>query len=290
MKKVLPMNTRSKITRSKTIFLAPMLVDNRGFSVMEFLIALMLAGIVTSGAFAIYNTQQKQWNVQNQVTDMQSGIRAAAEELTTKIRMAGYRVPDIIPPILGSNTNPDTIIVTYNSDDISGVQIEHAMPQSAADLLCDGHDLTGLNNGDLAYIYDAGAGTGEYFEATQVRYATSVIRHASPLNRAYPLGSKIMKLNRYKYYIDQSNIDHPNMMVRFGNNAAQIYAENITNLNVKYILANGNDLDAPTTPALVREIRFTITGRTDKVDNEFQTPYRARTIDTRVKIRNLGLN
>ena len=266
-----------------------LLFDNRGFSVMEFLIALMLAGIVTSGAFAIYNTQQKQWSVQDQVTDMQSSIRATAEELTTKIRMAGYKVPDIIAPVLGSNTNPDTIVVVYNSEDLDNVQIEHAMPQPAADLLCDGHNLAGLNNGDLAYIYDANAGTGEFFEATAVQYVSSIIQHANPLSRAYPLGSKIMKLNRYKYYIDQSNVDHPNLMVRFGNNTPQIYAENITNLNIVYVLSSGQAIDVPTTPALVREIRFSISGRTDKADNEFRNPYRVRTIDTRVKVRNLGL-
>lgn len=256
---------------------------------MEFLIALMLAGIVTTGAFALYNVQQKQWSVQDQVTDMQSSIRAAAEELTTKIRMAGYKVPDIIAPVLGSNTNPDTIVVVYDSEDLANVQLEHAMPQPAADLLCDGHDLTGLNNGDQALIYDANAGTGEFFEATGVQYVSSIIQHATPLSRAYPLGSKIMKLNRYKYYIDQSSVDHPNLMVRLGNNTPQIFAENITNLNFVYVLSSGHALDVPTTPALVREIRFSITGRTDRVDNEFQTPYRARTLDTRVKVRNLGL-
>ena len=258
---------------------------------IEFIIALMLAGIVTSGAFAIYNAQQKQWNVQDQVADMQASIRAATAELTTKIRMAGYKVPENIAPILGSNTNPDTIIIIYDSEDIVGVQTEQAMSQPTADLHCDGHDLSGLQDGDWAFIYDPSTKTGEFFEVTQVIYGTFLIKHNTmALSKSYPLGSKVSKMNRYKYYIDQSDPNHPNMMVQCWNKPAQIYADNITNLNFSYVLSNGDVVDAPTIPIMVREVRILVNGRNDKPDHEFFTPYRTRSLETRVNIRNLAAN
>jgi len=67
-------------------------VKNTGFTLIELLIAAVLAGIITSAAMGIvYNPSHKQLIVQDQVSDMQANTRAVAAELTSKIRMAGYK-------------------------------------------------------------------------------------------------------------------------------------------------------------------------------------------------------
>ena len=264
--------------------------DNRGFGVMEFIVALLLAGIVTSGAFALYLTQNKQWGVQDQVTDMQSSLRAAAAELTAKIRMAGYKVPDNIPPILAYNTNPDTIVIIYDSEDLRDVQLEHEMPSPSVELRCDGHDLTGLHDGDWAFIYDPNTRSGEFFLVTQIQYSDHIQHNTMPLSKAYPVGSKVYKLNRFKYYIDRTNLAHPNMMMQCWGWPAQVYAENITNLNFMYVLSSGTVVDVPNVAYMVREVRFNVDARSDKPDNEFQIPYRSRSLSSKVNVRNLSVN
>lgn len=263
---------------------------SRGFTIIELLIAVLLAGIVTSAAMGIYITQHKQLLVQDEISDMQASIRAAAVELSTQIRMAGYNVPEGIPELEAYNTNPDTIVVTYDAGNLEDVQIEHQMPNPSAELRCDGHDLTGINDGDWVFIYNPESDSGEFFEITEVQYASSHIQHRTmALSRAYPAGSWIVKLNRFKFYIDNSDSAHPNLMVWAPGMGAQVYAENITRLNIQYVLASGILVDVPPTPDMVREVVIDIDARTDRADDEFETPYRTRSLTTRVMVRNLGV-
>jgi prepilin-type N-terminal cleavage/methylation domain-containing protein len=264
---------------------------NRGFTMVELLIALLLAGLITSASIALYITQNKQFMVQDEVSNMQANIRAASSEMAEKIRMAGYNVPAGLLPIVAHNTNPDTIDLIYDSSELNDVQLESPMPQPSAELRCDGHDLTGLHNGDWAYIYDPSTRTGEYFLATDVQLAPAQIQHNSmPLSRAYPIGSKILKLDLFKFYIDLTDVNHPTLMIKQGFGAAQPYADNITNLNFSYVLSSGATIDMPTIPEMIREVIINVDARNDKADNEFQTQYRTRTLTTRVKVRNLATN
>lgn len=262
-----------------------------GFTLLELLISAFLAVIVTSAALGIYVTQHKQMLVQDEVSDMQANIRAAAVELATNIRMAGYNVPRGIPKLEAYNTNPDTIVITFDAGNVEDLRIEHAMPQPSAELRCDGHDLTGLYDGDWLFIYDPILERGEWFEATNVQYASGHIQHNTmPLDHAYPAGSGVYKMNRFKYYIDNSDPDHPNLMIWAPGMGDQIYAENITDLNFRYVLSSGATVDIPPSEDMVREIIVNIDARTNSPDEEFATDYRARNLETRVKVRNLGIH
>ena len=261
-----------------------------GFTVIELLIAMLIAAIVTSAALGIYITQHKQLMVQDQISDMQANVRAAAAELSSKIRMAGYNVPDGLSPLEAHNANPDTIIVTFDGGGLEDVTIEHAMPQPSAELRCDGHDISGLHDNDWVFIWDPFIQYGEFFLVTQVQVASAHIQHNTmPLSRVYPAGSMVIMMNQFKYYIDSSDPDHPNLIMWTPQTGAQVYAENITDLNFRYILSSGATVDEPPIADMVREVIIEIDGRTDSPDDEFVTDYRTRTLDTRVKVRNLGM-
>jgi hypothetical protein len=261
------------------------------FTVVELLIALLLAAIITSASLALYITQQKQLIVQSDISDMQGSLRAAASELGTKIRMAGYKLPDGFPCIVAHNTNPDTIEIIANALSMDGFRIEHAMPMPSSELRCDGHDISALHSGDTLYIYDPTTMSGEFFTASEIQVASSNIQHnTDELSRCYPQGSLIFKVTSFKYFIDSTDPLHPNFMYMQGGGPAQIYAENISSLNLQYVLSSGAIVDQPTLTYMVREVLINIVGITSKADNEFFTPYRNRSLTTRVKIRNLGDN
>lgn len=262
-----------------------------GFTLLELLISAFLAVIVTSAAMGIYITQHKQMLVQDEISDMQANIRAATVELATNIRMAGYNVPQGIAKLEAYNTNPDTIVITFDAGNVEDLQLEHDMPQTSAELRCDGHDLSGLYDGDWIFIYDPIDNTGEWFEITQVQYGSSHIQHNTmPLDHRYPAGSLVIKMNRFKYYVDNSDPEHPNLMIDAPGMGAQVYAENITDLNFRYVLSSGAIVDVPPDEEMVREIIINIGARTNSGDDEFAADYRTRNLETRVKVRNLGLN
>ena len=63
-----------------------------GFTVVELLIALTILGVVATSAFRFYTGTHQSMVQQNDVADTQQGLRSTMEEITRKLRLAGYRV------------------------------------------------------------------------------------------------------------------------------------------------------------------------------------------------------
>jgi len=62
----------------------------RGFSLVELLVSMAITGVVMAAIYSTYYSQQKSYVVQEQVVQMQQGIRAGMFYLERDIRMAGY--------------------------------------------------------------------------------------------------------------------------------------------------------------------------------------------------------
>lgn len=267
-------------------------INTAAFTMVEMLIAALLTTVIVTAALKVYNVQQKHLLVQEQISDMQQSVRSSMDELSTKIRLAGYGLPpNFTAPIVAANTNPDTITIIYNDCNVDDIKLTQTMAQPSSDILCAGYSLAGINDGDWLYIYDPTTNTGEYFQTSLVQYSSDNIQHnTDPLSRSYPVGSRIFKISTTKYYIDiTTDANHPRLMSQVSNQAAQIYADNITNLQFQYVLSSGAIVDVPPLAAMIREVIIRLNSRTDKADNQFAVNYRTRNLETRVKVRNLGM-
>ncbi len=264
--------------------------NKKGFTLVELLIGILMASVVSYAAMSLYITQHKQMIVQDQVADLQGSVRAATEVIAKAARSAGYNVAGPVTAIETYDTNPDTIVLTYDSGGLEDVQLEFGMPQVSAELRCDGHDLSGLNDNEWIYIYDPAADFGEFLLVTQVQYGSSNIQHNTmPLSMLYPAGSQVTKMTRVKFFIDQSDPEHPNLMIQnFGSNP-EVFAENITDLNFRYFMKNGSIVTQTASPNDIRMVEIDVVGRTDSPDDEFANDYRTRNFNLRVKVRNLDL-
>jgi hypothetical protein len=245
---------------------------------------------VVSAGYALYLNQHEGWLIQEQVTNMQQNARVAMHELETRIRMAGFGLPGGFQPIYAANANPDTITILFQNEFECESTIEHSMPQPSSELRCDGHDISCFEEDTWAYIYDPFADTGEFFYITHVQVAASHIQHhIAPLSRRYPKGSIVMMVDMFKYYIDTTDTNHPNLMVQGVGEPPAVYAEDIEDLQFRYGLANGVFVDVPPAASVVREVLITLTARTERKDLQFAGEYRRRTLTSDVKVRNLGL-
>ena len=65
-------------------------LTNNGFTLIELLISLAISGIIMTGAYSAFNTQQGSYRVQEQVAEVQQNLRASSYIMTKEIRMAGY--------------------------------------------------------------------------------------------------------------------------------------------------------------------------------------------------------
>ena len=64
--------------------------NNRGFTLVEMMISVAIFGIVMTGIYQTYDSQQKTYIKQEQVIDMQQNHRTAIYFLGQELRMAGY--------------------------------------------------------------------------------------------------------------------------------------------------------------------------------------------------------
>lgn len=61
-----------------------------GFSLIELLLSLAIAGIIMTGVFIAFNAQQGSYLAQEQVVEMQQNLRASVRFMVRDLRMAGY--------------------------------------------------------------------------------------------------------------------------------------------------------------------------------------------------------
>jgi len=272
------------------------LLRDRGITLLEVLIALVITGVVTTALFKTYIVQHENYLAQDDITTIQQSARAAIDELARHIRMAGNDLPDGLPAIVSSNTNPDTILLNYRTGDCD-VTLSAAMPQPSAELKTAG-DISCFFDGQWVYIYDpaTGALTGEWFVITNVQVAADHIQHNTmALSKAYPKESVLLSMNQVKFFIDNTtDPEHPNLMIQIpGMLTPQVYAENIVDLQFTYRMKNGTITDTPLIPDNIREVIISVTGRSvgpadwDK-DEDDPERYRYRTYTSSVNVRNLG--
>jgi type IV pilus assembly protein PilW len=106
----------------------------RGFTLVELLIAMALAGIVLGALGSSFISQQKAYDVQEQISEMVQTTRAAMDMMTREVKMAGYDP---------SPTSPGVVGIPYNASQL----------QIRADL--NGNEDTGDDSEDITYTYDA---------------------------------------------------------------------------------------------------------------------------------------
>lgn len=63
---------------------------NKGFTLVELLITMLIVGIITGAILSAYRTMQRSYIAQDQVVEMQQNLRNAMDFMVQQIRMAGY--------------------------------------------------------------------------------------------------------------------------------------------------------------------------------------------------------
>ncbi len=279
------MMTRSR----KTFSILRRLGNQRGTSLIELLIASFIGLVVVGAAFELYLTQHKNWIIQDQVTDAQQAARSSMRMLTNHIRMAGYGLPTNVTPMLTSNSDPDTLTIFYQPPGGCQARLQTAMTMPTSELDCSGADVVCFEADQWAYIHDPVADSGEWFIVSHVHEGSSEIEHSTmPFSKAYPVGSLVMKIEAYRFYIDKSDSLHPTLMHQKIGEFPDAHAENIADLQFRYVMQNGDTLDVPNQAELVRQVLIEIAAHTDRTDLQFEGEYRRREFATKVQVRNLG--
>ncbi|MBW2058342.1 MAG: prepilin-type N-terminal cleavage/methylation domain-containing protein [Deltaproteobacteria bacterium] len=156
-----------------------------GFTLIELIVAMAVAGIVLAGAYEVFRAQQRTYMAQDQVAEMQQNARAAMNLLTKDLRMVGHGVPDQWPLQIGEETFSEMVVIDGRTLTLVGC---FGSPASYLDAsaargdqkitVVDGSRFDSL---DRRYLF-----VGEYDKVTVQRVEGNVLILDQKLAKRYP--------------------------------------------------------------------------------------------------------
>jgi type II secretory pathway pseudopilin PulG len=223
-------NTRQQqpiSNRNSEAIMIQKIKSHKGITLLELLVASVIAMICTGAALEVYVSQQKGWLAQENISDMQQNGRASIDELVFHIRQAGYSLPGDLEPISGANSNPDTISLVYLKEPVCDATLTEPMPKPSSELKSEPYTIDCFQTDTWAYIYDPSTDYGEFFFITWVQNASGHIQHnLADLSIAYPAGSVIYMIEVVTFYVDNTtDPNHPKLMLARVDGIPHIYAD-----------------------------------------------------------------
>jgi prepilin-type N-terminal cleavage/methylation domain-containing protein len=269
---------------------------DRGVTLIELLIALVISSILIAALYRTFIGQQKTYTVQEQVVDMQQNVRVAINKMMREIRMANFGNVSSVFPVNGFGTviTPDLKSITI----VGGFkQIKDA---SGNPILTSSTSGTSVTLGHATDEFDGAAhkyiSIGGLESNTVHSRAGAALTLDNPLKVAYPAGTPVFKVQALTYSVGLSN---DKMCLRRDENTgggAFAVAENIENVQFEYYdgASPPNLLALPIAdPGKIRMIRVTLTAKTNMADPELLKTgdgYRRRTIASNIQVRNMGIS
>jgi prepilin-type N-terminal cleavage/methylation domain-containing protein len=270
--------------------------EDKGVTLVELMIALMMSSILIAALYRTFIGQQKTYTVQEQVVDMQQNVRISISRMMNEIRMAGFG--DVNNALsLAGGVNGFTQVITPNNSIITIVGgFKQVKRDNGEPILINsagknsGKDTLTLNyatdnfDGDKHHFISIGG----FISNTVASRSGSVLTLDLPLRLIPKAGTPIFKIQAITYDLGIS--DGKNVLRRNENTDGnpQPLAENIENVQFEYFDANGNLTGIPSN---IRMVRVTVTARTDMKDPEFAggggDGYRRRQIASNIYIRNI---
>jgi prepilin-type N-terminal cleavage/methylation domain-containing protein len=260
----------------------------KGFTLVELLVAMAISGIVIAAVYTAFITQQKSYTIQDQVAEIQQNARVGLDMIAREVRMAGYGQPDWA---MNADTDGDgedeqvTDPVTLVGDRITVVGCFGSAPATLSVAASVGNTTLTLQNSGEASRFNTTTknnifiGGFENAKVTNISGKTLTI-DTDPttsgnqgLARSYSVGTEVNLVKAVTYYIEE------NTLRRNENTGAggQPLAENIEDLQLTYANKVAN---------------ISILARSRESDPSYHDVthgdnFRRRTLNSNVNVRNL---
>jgi prepilin-type N-terminal cleavage/methylation domain-containing protein len=288
----------------------------RGLTLIELLVAMVISAVLIAAIYRTFIVQYRTYTVQEQVVDMQQNARVAINRMMREIRMAGFgNVSSVLPNFPAIDGPFNNIINPSDSKNIVEGQVTDQVTiigafEQISTLVSEA--TPGTNTIKLAgKASEFDLANGKYIclgglETHSVSYideeGNTITLNENVANR-FPIYTPVFKVKAITYQLrpDNRNPQMP-VLTREDNTdggGSQVVAENIEDLQFRYVLEDGTESDSPADPSKIRMVRVTVHARTSFRDLEFKSDpkfkvgeggFRRRTIASNILIRNMGVS
>lgn len=259
--------------------------SERGYSLVEMLVATAVTLVVTGAIFALMDPSQGISRTQPEVSDLQQRMRVAVDTLYRDLVMAGagpyqgatsgslanffapvlpYRVGRVnSDPANNVFYRPDAITLVYVPNTSSQTTIRDPMPNESAEIKVTaqpncpaGDELCGFREGMSVLIFD-NTGAWESFEITNVQTSALHLQHrGQKFQKSYDAGSYIVQAEYHTYYRDSAT---DRLMHYDGLTTDLPVVDNVVGLQFRYF-GDPNPPQAPKPPIGTANCLFDASG------------------------------
>jgi prepilin-type N-terminal cleavage/methylation domain-containing protein len=264
--------------------------QNKGITLIELLVALVIAGILMAAIYRTFMSQQKTYVIQEQVVDMQQNVRALINRMMREIRIAGFgNVSMVLPVTIGGRTfnnvvNLDipvagalTIVSAMGFTTLTAIP---ATNQITVNSLTDSQGNTLFDLGNRKYVSIGGV---ESYTITNIVGTTLTL--SGTLTYNHPVNTPVFAIRAISYQV--GIVDGKPTLLRDENTGAggQPLADNIESLQFR-----NPDGSVPLNPNSM-SMQVSVTARTNMADPDYKGKdgFRRRVITSNVHLRNMGL-
>ena len=151
-----------------------------GFTLIEVMIAIAIAGVTTAGLYGLFTMQSRQLLTQDLQMEMNQNLRFSTDMLSRSIRMAGYGTGGYVAGVLGptnpGNSSQDSLLPVIIPWDANGAN---------------GTDALTVVYGDPALVMDSSSDTIEPCSTTSISFRPTMLDNAAKLAQ-YQAGDLLM--------------------------------------------------------------------------------------------------
>jgi prepilin-type N-terminal cleavage/methylation domain-containing protein len=277
-------------------------MNRKGVTLIELMICMVVIGVLVAGIYRTFASQQHTYSVQEQVVDMQQNLRMAINQMVRELRMAGFGRPDVkvwgpdgMHGVYKNVVTPQddglTIVAGYEQvttlkkNQKTGDTVIELTDASVFDLdkhqyLCmngtESHRIKAINGNLITFYSNNGVNQndGELVEDH---------KEGEPVFRVLSLTYSIAEMDGKRCLLRDDHLGQ----------GPQPVAENIDALVFRYVMANGDVLDAVPNNRRdeIRMVQVSVTAKTDRSDPELDKVgdgYRRRTVTSNIQLRNLS--
>ena len=211
----------------------------RGFSLVELLMAVTLAGIALTGVVQFFSLQARKMKGHTYRVEAQQAARTSLDAISRDVRLAGACLPitGAFIPLAGTNgPGPDSItvrtgIVRANlSCIVAGLTAQ--MNQGASTATVD--SANGFSAGMLVYLRHP-SGSGQFGFVTGT--AANTISMDTVASVVYPIGSGIYAIDERTYAVDTVSVPNvPELTLVINRGAPEPFAAGVRDLQIQYVL------------------------------------------------------